>query len=209
MGRGHQGAVSEPRRSRHPRQCLGRRRRQIRAAPRQRREAPRIPDDRRGAAALCRRQLRISGQSGRDPVGAGALLGRAEARSAAAGRDRQTSRQGERAGRQGRLRPGAELLISTPLAERQRRRSDGAETTRAARRRGLFRRRAVTGAGWSAASVLVASLAAAPIAALLALAARPTGELWAHLLANVLPEAARTTLLLGLGVGLATAATGV
>jgi iron(III) transport system permease protein len=65
------------------------------------------------------------------------------------------------------------------------------------------------GAGWSAASVLVASLAAVPLAALLVLAAQPTGELWAHLLANVLPEAARTTLLLGLGVGFTTAVAGV
>ena len=55
----------------------------------------------------------------------------------------------------------------------------------------------------------MASLAAAPIAALLALAAQPTGELWAHLLANVLPEAAWTTLLLGLGVGFTTAVAGV
>ena len=65
------------------------------------------------------------------------------------------------------------------------------------------------GAGWGMASAAVALLAAAPLGALLTLAAQPTAGVWSHLAANVLPRAAQTTALLLLGVGLATAVVGV
>jgi len=55
---------------------------------------------------------------------------------------------------------------------------------------------------WVIGSALVALLALAPIGGLVFFASRGSGELWPHLIANVLPVAARTTALLLLGVGI-------
>jgi iron(III) transport system permease protein len=55
----------------------------------------------------------------------------------------------------------------------------------------------------------VLAFAAMPFAALLALAASPSGGTWPHLIATVLPAATATTLILMVGVGLGTALLGV
>jgi iron(III) transport system permease protein len=62
---------------------------------------------------------------------------------------------------------------------------------------------------WLAGSALIALLALAPIFGLVFFAARGSGTLWPHLIANVLPAAARTTALLLLGVGILVAAIGI
>lgn len=59
------------------------------------------------------------------------------------------------------------------------------------------------------AAALVLALAAAPIVALLVIAARPSGDAWPHLLATVLPGATWTTIQLMAGVGALTAIFGV
>ena len=63
--------------------------------------------------------------------------------------------------------------------------------------------------GWTLAAVLIALLVLAPIAALAAIAAKGSGDLWPHLLAYVLPQAIHDTVLLLVGVGLVTVVVGV
>ena len=65
------------------------------------------------------------------------------------------------------------------------------------------------GSGWTLASLLVAAIVLAPIAALFAIAAQGSGDLWPHLLAYVLPQAVHDTALLLLGVGVVTVVVGV
>ncbi len=65
------------------------------------------------------------------------------------------------------------------------------------------------GRGWTLASLLVAAIVLAPIAALFAIAAQGSGDLWSHLLAYVLPQAVHDTALLLLGVGIVTVVVGV
>ncbi len=65
------------------------------------------------------------------------------------------------------------------------------------------------GRGWTLASLLVAAVVLAPIAALFAIAAQGSGDLWPHLLAYVLPQAVHDTALLLLGVGVVTVVIGV
>ncbi|MCJ7598941.1 MAG: hypothetical protein MUO41_10040, partial [Methyloceanibacter sp.] len=55
--------------------------------------------------------------------------------------------------------------------------------------------------GWSLGALLVSLIAIAPLIAIAALAAQSSGDTWPHLIANVLPGALKTTLLLMLGVG--------
>ncbi len=62
---------------------------------------------------------------------------------------------------------------------------------------------------WLVGGALIALLALAPIVGLVFFASRGSGELWPHLIANVLPVAARTTALLLLGVGLMVAVIGI
>lgn len=63
--------------------------------------------------------------------------------------------------------------------------------------------------GWTAATALVAAVAALPILSVIFLAFTPTAEIWAHLASTVLPAYALNTALLATGVGLGTAAIGV
>ena len=56
------------------------------------------------------------------------------------------------------------------------------------------------GRGWTLASLLVAAIVLAPIAALFTIAAQGSGDLWSHLLTYVLPQAIPLTALLLLGV---------
>lgn len=65
------------------------------------------------------------------------------------------------------------------------------------------------GHGWTLASLLVAAIVLAPIAALFVIAAQGSGDLWPHLLAYVLPQAVHDTALLLLGVGVVTIVVGV
>jgi iron(III) transport system permease protein len=60
--------------------------------------------------------------------------------------------------------------------------------------------KAATSAG-SAAAFIFALIALAPIIAIAAIALRPSGDTWPHLIANVLPGALRRTLGLMAGVG--------
>jgi len=62
---------------------------------------------------------------------------------------------------------------------------------------------------WQAAALLIAALVLLPLGAIVWLALTPSGDVWSHLLATVLPGALLTTLWLMLGVGLATGITGV
>lgn len=62
---------------------------------------------------------------------------------------------------------------------------------------------------WLTASAVIASLVLMPLAGLIYFAARGSGELWPHLVANVLPHAMRTTVLLLLGVGIVVSVVGV
>lgn len=60
------------------------------------------------------------------------------------------------------------------------------------------------GYGWTLAAILIAAIVLSPVAALIAIAAEGSGDLWPHLAAYVLPHAlTQTALLLG-GVGLLT-----
>ena len=54
---------------------------------------------------------------------------------------------------------------------------------------------------WSLGVVGLGALAAAPVLVVLSLALLPSDDIWAHLLATVLPRYLITTLLLALGVG--------
>ncbi|WP_201402461.1 iron ABC transporter permease [Kaistia sp. 32K] len=62
---------------------------------------------------------------------------------------------------------------------------------------------------WLVGGGLVALVALAPIFGLVFFAARGSGTLWPHLIANVLPVAARTTALLLLGVGILVTVIGI
>jgi iron(III) transport system permease protein len=55
--------------------------------------------------------------------------------------------------------------------------------------------------GWSLGALFVSFIAIAPLIAIATLAAQSSGDTWPHLIANVLPGALKTTLLLMLGVG--------
>ena len=72
----------------------------------------------------------------------------------------------------------------------------------------LRRLRQTDGSPWLAASGIVTLLVVAPIAALVLTAAGVTADLWRHLIAYVLPDAARDTIVLLAGVGLLTVAIG-
>jgi len=65
------------------------------------------------------------------------------------------------------------------------------------------------GGGWLAAVLLLAGLALIPLAALIAIAVGPAGDVWPHLVQTVLPRAISTTVLLMLGVGLLAGTIGV
>lgn len=62
---------------------------------------------------------------------------------------------------------------------------------------------------WLAASAIVVALVMTPLGGLVYFAARGSGSLWPHLVANVLPHAMRTTVLLLVGVGAVVAVAGV
>ena len=62
---------------------------------------------------------------------------------------------------------------------------------------------------WLAASAAIVALVMAPIGGLVYFAARGSGALWPHLIANVLPDAFRTTVLLLVGVGVLVSVIGV
>ena len=66
-----------------------------------------------------------------------------------------------------------------------------------------------SGAWWLVASAVVIAFVALPLCGLVYFAARGSGDVWPNLLANVLPDAIRTTVLLLSGVGVLTAAIGV
>jgi iron(III) transport system permease protein len=62
---------------------------------------------------------------------------------------------------------------------------------------------------WSLAALTVAAAIAIPLVAVVWLALFPSDDIWSHLMATVLPRYVRTTLLLVLGVGIATVIVGV
>ncbi|MCC6734700.1 MAG: iron ABC transporter permease [Bauldia sp.] len=62
---------------------------------------------------------------------------------------------------------------------------------------------------WLVPVLIIAVLVLAPVGGLLYFAARGSGDLWPHLLENVLPRSVRTTAILLLGVGLVVTAIGV
>ncbi|MGL5010941.1 MAG: ABC transporter permease, partial [Paracoccaceae bacterium] len=62
--------------------------------------------------------------------------------------------------------------------------------------------------GWTVGALLIAALVLAPIAAVIWLAFNPTGNIWPHLMATVMPRYIGNTLILMAGVGLLTAAVG-
>jgi iron(III) transport system permease protein len=62
---------------------------------------------------------------------------------------------------------------------------------------------------WTFASLLIALLVLAPVAALIAIAAQGSGDLWPHLARYVLPQSIRDTGLLLLGVGIIVVTIGV
>ena len=68
-------------------------------------------------------------------------------------------------------------------------------------RRRLARLKENGNVGWSAAALLISLIALLPILAIVAIALKPSGDTWPHLVANVLPGALRRTLLLLAGVG--------
>src|SRR5690349_8587435 len=63
--------------------------------------------------------------------------------------------------------------------------------------------------GWAALALLIAGTLAVPTLAVLTSALVPTGEIWAHLVATVLPNYLRNTAGLLLGVGIGVLAIGV
>ncbi|MCW5695432.1 MAG: iron ABC transporter permease [Bauldia sp.] len=71
------------------------------------------------------------------------------------------------------------------------------------------RRLRAPGRGWLAVSIAIAALALLPIAAIAVTAVEDTGGLWSHIIANVLPEATRNTLVLLVGTGVIATAIGV
>jgi iron(III) transport system permease protein len=72
-----------------------------------------------------------------------------------------------------------------------------------------FSRRREPPGGWTLAALAIALVVLSPIAALVAIAARGSGDLWPHLLAYVLPQAIHDTALLLIGVGVVTVVIGV
>ena len=62
--------------------------------------------------------------------------------------------------------------------------------------------------GWGLSVAVLLALIALPVAAVLVIAATPANNDWPHLASSVLPHALQQTLLLGLGAGLLTLATG-
>jgi iron(III) transport system permease protein len=72
----------------------------------------------------------------------------------------------------------------------------------------LWRGRRASSPAWTAAVAAILFLMLLPIGAIIALAASPGESAWPHLLANVLPQAVATTLLLALGTGTMTLAIG-
>ena len=84
------------------------------------------------------------------------------------------------------------MMITIP-DERVRRRMRGARSDR----------------WWLAASLVIVALVLLPIGGLVYFAARGSGSIWPHLIANVVPHAVRTTVLLLAGVGALAAAVGV
>ena len=74
---------------------------------------------------------------------------------------------------------------------------------------GRFTRPARSDSAWLAASIAILAFVALPLVGLVYFAARGSGSVWPHLVANVLPYAIRTTVLLLLGVGAVVAAIGV
>ncbi len=115
-------------------------------------------------------------------------------------RHRQKSQTGEHPGRQGRLRSIAQGAPSDARARTHEPETMSVAHTSARRS---------DGRGWTLASLLVAAIVLAPIAALFAIAAQGSGDLWPHLLAYVLPQAVHDTALLLLGVGVVTVVVGV
>jgi iron(III) transport system permease protein len=71
------------------------------------------------------------------------------------------------------------------------------------------RRPARSDFGWLVAAAAIAAVAMAPLGGLVFFAARGSGSTWPHLVANVLPHALRTTILLLTGVGLLVVVIGV
>jgi iron(III) transport system permease protein len=63
--------------------------------------------------------------------------------------------------------------------------------------------------GWTIAAAVIAAVVLSPIAALIAIAAQGSGDLWPHLARYVLPNAIRETALLLLGVGIIVSVVGV
>lgn len=62
---------------------------------------------------------------------------------------------------------------------------------------------------WLVAALVIAAMVLLPLGAIVWIALTPTGDIWGHLLATVLPGSLQTTLLLMLGVGVTTCITGV
>jgi iron(III) transport system permease protein len=78
-----------------------------------------------------------------------------------------------------------------------------------ARTAALASDRSLAASGWSLAALVIAVVVLAPIAALIAIAAQGSGDLWPHLLAYVLPAAIRDTTTLLFGVGCVVVVIGV
>ncbi|MCC6948045.1 MAG: iron ABC transporter permease [Bradyrhizobiaceae bacterium] len=68
---------------------------------------------------------------------------------------------------------------------------------------------AIDSRGWTIAAFIIAAIVLSPVAALVAIAAQGSGDLWPHLLRYVLPNAIRDTGLLLLGVGVLVSIIGV
>ena len=66
------------------------------------------------------------------------------------------------------------------------------------------RLRRLSADGWTIGAILIAGLVALPVAAVIWLAFAPSGDIWDHLAATVLPYYAQTTVTLMGGVGLGT-----
>ncbi|MGP9805322.1 ABC transporter permease [Paracoccus sp. NSM] len=64
------------------------------------------------------------------------------------------------------------------------------------------------GRGWSLASALIAALVLAPVAAVVWMAANPTGNIWPQLMSTVMPRYFANTVILTLGTGALAAAMG-
>jgi iron(III) transport system permease protein len=83
-----------------------------------------------------------------------------------------------------------------------------ADTDEARRALSFDRWRGTDGGVWLVLSAIVAILVLAPVVSLGLIAARGSGDLWPHLLENVIPVAFRVTFILLLGVGLLVTAIG-